>query len=284
MNIAFICDSPPVHAVYWNDGLKAALGVLVNQYKWEVDIFNVQTDDLRDIKKDIYDIGLFWGSLIDPAFQYKYFKKQALCFGGGPTFSPALHNFDLIFAESKTDFLDFKRFGKKVIQAFGTNTKLFKPMPDQPKSFSYLYPAAFAKWKHHEKFVEFIKEKESKYAIELPPLAVGHIQENGVEKECYEICQKNYISVLPQVPYSVMPYLINASEHVYLSPDESGGCQRAVLEAKACGVDVVIDTDSPKLVELSKLTPEQVRENWSEEAYANKLKKGLEELINEKDN
>lgn len=76
-----------------------------------------------------------------------------------------------------------------------------------------------------------------------------------------------------------MPYLINASETVYVAADVNGGCQRTVLEAKACGIPVEVDSDSPKLLELKDLTREEVLEKWSEEAYAERLKIGIEEIL-----
>lgn len=286
MKVAFFCDMPPEHFLNWKDGLWAALEVLRNEYKWQIDVFNFQGVPDERINGD-YDVGLFWGSLLSPYLDVRYFPKQALLFGGGPTYSPSIHNFDLIFAESRVDFLDFKRFGKKTIQAFGTNTKLFRPMPEQPKIYSYVYPAAFAKWKCHEKFAEFVKTDLLKYAEvdgqfnPLPSLAFGYMQPRGWEKECYEVCQKAGIAVMPQIPYEAVPYVLNATHGVYVAADQMGGCQRTILEAKACGVNVVVDSDSPKLKELEKLTREDILKDWSEESYALKIKAGIEELLNE---
>lgn len=286
MKVLFICDLPKEHFPFWNDGLKAALDVLRNKYQWEIDILN--TSKPEDINTEGYDVGLFWGALAKDIHKFKYFDKQVLCFAGGPTFTPNIHNFDLIFAESRVDLLDFKRFGKNTIQAFGTNTSLFKPML-QPKIFSYIYPAAFARWKHHEKFAEFISkelgvlseqtEDLEGYDLMIPALAVGYMQPDEWEKECYEVCQQNGIMVMPWVPYEAMPYLINSSEKLYVGASEVGGCQRAILEAVACGVPVVVDSDSNKLQELSKLTREDVLKDWSEFSYAKKLKEGLESLF-----
>lgn len=282
MKVAFFCDMPLEHFLNWKDGLWAALELLRNKYGWTIDVFNLQETPDERINGD-YDVGLFWGSLANVLFETRFFNKQALLFGGGPTYTPAIHNFDLIFAESQVDYLDFKRFGKKVIQAFGTNTKLFRPMPEQPKIYEYVYPAAFAKWKHHEKFTKYVINhgETINFEYELPSLAFGYMQPKGWEKECYEVCQKSGIAVMPQIPYEAVPYVLNASQHVYVAADQTGGCQRSVLEAKACGVDVVIDSDSPKLKELEKLTRKEILEKWSEESYALKIKNGIEDLLNE---
>jgi hypothetical protein len=58
-----------------------------------------------------------------------------------------------------------------------------------------------------------------------------------------------------------------------------GGCQRTVLEAKACGVPVALNSDSSKLTELQNLTREDILKDWSEESYAKKLKKGIENVL-----
>lgn len=285
MKVAFICDLPAEHFPFWNDGLKAAIEVLRDKYSWTIDVFN----GVNGLEPDNYDVGVIWSSLTNPITNYRYFDKQVLCFGGGPTFSPNIHNFDYVFAESEVDYKDFKRFGKKTSQAFGTNTKLFRPMPEQPKVFGFLYPASFAKWKHHEKFAEYVKNEEKDAAkgieilddeyVRIPALAVGYMQPNGWEKECYEVCQENGITVMPQVPYDVMPYIINAAEAVYVGADIDGGCQRTILEAKACDVEVIVDSDSPKLIELKDLTRDDVLERYSEEAYAKSLKDGIESIM-----
>lgn len=192
MKIAFLCDLPREHFPFWNDGLRAALDILKIKYGWQVDIFNRKENGAFDaFEPDDYDVGMFWAGLTSDLTNYRIFKKQVLCFGGGPTYTPNIHNFDLIFGESTVDVKDFKRFGKKTLQAFGTNTKLFRPMPEQPKVFAYIYPAAFGLWKHHEKFAEFVKRKEDKIRetmvldegedLKMPCLAVGYMQPHGWE-------------------------------------------------------------------------------------------------------
>lgn len=286
MKALFVCDMPAEHFPFWNDGLRAAIQVLTDKYGWVIDILN--TPRAEDIRSEGYDVGIFWGGLTKDIHKFRYFDKQVLCFAGGPTFSPYINNFDLIFAESKVDLLEFKRFGKKTIQAFGTNTSLFRPI-QQPKIFSYIYPAAFALWKHHEKFVEYVRKETENlgkevaeldgYDVMVPALAVGYMQPAEWEKECYEICQAGGIMVMPWVPYEAMPYLINSSEKLYVGASEIGGCQRAILEAKACDVPVVIDSDSKKLLELSKLTREDILRDWSEFSYAETIKNGIEGIM-----
>lgn len=271
--VAFVCELPAEHFLHWQDGLKAALEHLGQKYAWEIDIFNIPSMKTPSIDVEQYNFGLFWGAFSRKQHERRFFKKQGLCFGGGPTYHPNINNFDIVFAESKVDYDEFKRMGVRTVQAFGTNTKLFRPMPEQPKVFDYIYPAAFALWKRHDRFVEEVKKRGGN------ALAVGYMQPGGWERETYEICQKNGILVLPWIPYSAMPYLMNMTRNVIITADATGGCQRTVLEAKACDVPVIIESDSAKLQELKGLSRKEVLKDWSEVSYAEKLREGIDQVL-----
>ncbi len=266
---------PVEHFAHWNDGLRAALDYLVEKYNWEVKIYNIPTSGTN--VPDNAEFTLFWGALNKLQHRRKFFKKQGLCFGGGPTYHPNIRNFDIIFAESKIDLEEFQNLNINTVQAFGTNTKLFQKIPNQSKIFDFIYPTAFAKWKNHERFVEYVVKFSDGKPIRA--LAVGYMQPGGWEKECYEICLKNGISVLPWVPPHALPYLLSMSGNVLITADPNGGCQRTVLEAKSCSIPVIIESKSLKLEELKNLTTKQVREEWSEIAYAEQLKKGIEKVL-----
>jgi hypothetical protein len=274
INLGVIVDLPKEHFPFWKDGFRAALDVLAYDYHWNVYIYNIQDSPKLPVNHDFY---LFWGSLNAKQHQIRNFAKQGLVFGGGVTYSSNLHNFDIIFAESRVDYLDFKRYGIKTVQAFGTNTNIFKPM-DKVKIFDYLYPAAFAKWKRHDKFVDFVKRQ---YGSKIA-LAIGYVQPGGWEKECHEICEQNGILTLPWVPAETLAHIYNASKNVVITADPDGGCQRTVLEAKSCGINVIIESSSLKLKELSKLKREDVVTKWSHITYAKKLADGIQSALCEK--
>lgn len=274
-DIAVIVNLPKEHFPFWNDGLREALRVMNNFYVETIHIFNIP--DKKPVPED-FDFYLFWGGIIDPRFEKKIFKKQGLLFGGGSTFSANIANFDIIFAESSVDLQDFLQQGAKAKQAFGTNTKIFNDKKLFIKPINLLYPAAFAKWKRHDKFVRYVqKNLDINYDLAL---AIGYKQPNGWEKECYEICEKQQnIIVSDWVPVDHLANLYNLSQSCYVSADRNGGCQRTILEAKACGLPVIVDSDSPKLLELKDLTPEDVREKWNEKEYARKIYEGIMEVI-----
>lgn len=270
MKLAFICEMPSEHFVWWNDGLKAALDYLKEKEKWQVDIYNM-VDGSKKIP-DIYDFGLFWGPLIAPRHQKKYFKKQGLCFSGGPYVAGA-NVFDVIFVESQID-VEGLQGQTNVLKAFGYNDKLFKPMPEQPKIFDAIYPAAFAKWKNHHNFVKALSNSTK------PSIAIGYIQPDGWEKECYEVCQQNNVAIFDWVPPKTLVYFYNAADRIVLTPSADGGCQRSFLEAVGCERPIEIRSDSPKLRELSQIPTQRIFQEYSHVAYAKALKNGIEEVLN----
>lgn len=274
--LAFISELPKEHFPFWQDGLWAALNYLVNGHGWGVDVFNIPSMKRANVPEG-YDFYLFWGALDRPQHTRRLFARQGLCFGGGSTYHPNMKNFDVIFVENKIDIAPFEGYGIKTFQAFGTNTQLFKPMK-LLKPFEYIYPAAFAKWKRHDRFVEYVKKHHS--SPQAGSLAVGYMQPGGWEKECYEICEQNGIAVLPWVPSDVLARLYNMSHNTIVTADPMGGCQRTVLEAKACNIPIIIDSESEKLKEFEKFTHEDVVEKWNEKMYGEKLKQGIEEVLN----
>lgn len=278
LRVAVITELPKEHFPFWDDGLKAALRKLNELYQWDISVYNIPSLDRPNIPDDL-DFYLFWGALARPQHERRKFKKQGLLFGGGPTYHPNLQNFDIVFAESKIDLEDFQKHGVKSMQAFGTNTSLFKPMPEMVKVFDYLYPAAFARWKRHDKFVQQTTWANHPKRIAL---AVGYMQPSGWEKECYEECLKNGVAVMPWISNEALSYLYNMSQAVLITADPDGGCQRAILEAKACNVPVIIESESAKLKELADLTHEQVINAWSETSYAKEIHEGVEGVFNGK--
>jgi len=278
MKLAVVTELPKEHFAFWEDGLYAALKHLTGEYAWEIDVFNLPSMQNPQIKTQQYDFGLYWGALNRSQHGKKIFKKSGLCYGGGPISRHNTEYFDIVFTESARDLDAFKKLGVNATKAFGTNTDLFKPM-ESPVVFDSIYPAAFAKWKRHDLFVEYVT-KSNGTNRELPSVAIGYMQPNEHEKECYEVCTAAGVLVVPWIPSSSLVYLYNGSRQCVVAADPEGGGQRTVLEAKACDVPVVIlNKDHQKLMELDSLTHRQVLEEWSHINYAEQLKKGIESVL-----
>lgn len=270
MKLLFVYQMPPEHEIYWRDGLWAATKVL--EQDWEITRLNVW--DNPDWEEEFYrsdaDFFLGWGSVVSPHFMAFVVKgdEAGWCIGGGNPYSKDYEKFKVVFVENKS-YLVQPNFRL----AFGTNTELFRPLP-QPKILDALYPAAFAAWKHQEIFAQICKDEG------LKGLAVGYIQLNNLDESLFllEACTTRGVGVMDWVPNNSIVYLYNMSKEVIITADTSGGCERAILEAKACNVPVRLVSDSEKLHEWNKLTHEEVVKDWNHVEYARMLREGINEV------
>lgn len=238
-------------AIFWNkDGFLKMLHVLRERDGWEI-VFFKKSDrdftwkhdyvDLRfsvDPVKALLDWNpdavLGFSDLSRPYLKELEGKKPiALCFSGG-AFTDFKNVPDIIFVESRSWLKWMKDMGLNAVQAFGTNTEIFKPVK-QPKVFKAFFPATFATWKRHELFAK---------AMGKDGLVCGWWQEH--EPRCVEVCFENNVAVLHhQMPESIV-HLYNMSHAVVITSRDDGGSQRAVLEAMACGIPPIVMVDSDK--------------------------------------
>jgi hypothetical protein len=249
---------PPEHEVGWKDGLWKAIHLLGKDCF--IHGYNISQGGVWT--KSGWDIVLFWGSsqskYIPEVLSFKC--KKAMLFGGGYIDDPILHQFDIVFVEEDWTLAQMRAKGINAHLAFGTNTEIFKPM-DLPMTWDYIYPAAFAKWKYHYKFVDYVKGKRA--------LAIGHIQPDNVEEETWKLCLENNITVIPMVNNEVLVWLLNQSGEVVITSDIYGGGQRSVLEALACKRPINKELLNERLLSVYN------RGLLTEVDYYKALKKGL---------
>lgn len=311
MRIAVLWDWKPDYeqSMTWSDGLAAALQVLSTRHEVKMfcpgEIGNVIPNPyipIHIVENPVYQITQFkpdailvWADGTRPNIQ----PLQAtgipvyLLFSGGDTNLPSFAGCKHIFVENTSYLENFKAKGLSCSIAFGTNTDLYQPVPEQPKVIDILFPATFALWKRHHLFAEAVGP--------LPgvKIACGFMQPN-LESECYEVCQKHGIAVLPHVSGKALQRLYAASKAVVITSMSIGGSQRTVLEAMAMNIPLVVNGQSEKTTEYLKdgnfgiivdPTPEAIREGiaqikpvntrdyvlqkWSHLCYA----KAIEEVL-----
>lgn len=238
------------------DGILRALSVFRDEYGWET----------KFIKKS--EPGSFKHAYVD--FEYALNVKEAvlaeepdaiLVFGdlsrpllgelrdcGIPiaiAFSGGLYDEfedvpDVIFVESQVYYDRFKKNGRNVIRAFGTNTDIFKPF-SQPKIFDACYPATMATWKRPELFAKAMGKRG---------IACGWFQPH--EPHVWQTYQKHGCALLHHQNAESVNLIYNMSHTCVITADSTGGCQRTVLEAMAVGIPPVVMKDSDKTTEYVK--------------------------------
>lgn len=315
MKLAVINDwSDGKSAIFWNkDGFLRMLWVLREIEHWEVKFFK-KLDRSINWKHDYVDIEfstdpvkacldwnpdaiLGFSDLSRPYLKELEGKKPiALCYTGG-TFTDYKKVPDIIFVESRSYLKWFRDMGINAVQAFGTNTEIFKPTK-QPKIFKAFFPATFAGWKRHDLFAQ---------AMGRDGLACGWWQPH--EPHCHEVCFQHGVATLHhQMPESIV-HLYNMSHTCLITSNDQGGSQRSVLEAMACGIPPIVMSDSDKcreyveesgfgaIVEPNESAIREAVDNfvknppdpqkgiayisskYTERHYANIIKQGIESIL-----
>lgn len=149
----------------------------------------------------------------------------------------------------------------KAVKAFGTNTDIFNELDIAfPIVWDYIGVGAFASWKNWEKMIDMPGTK----------LVVGQYQLNN-EPESIEII-RTLIKGGVTVSNTLNPLDLVSHYHyartAYIPSNVNGGGERSVLEARSCGLSVLVE--NPKLQELV-----DVKKIPSHFDYAKQLKKGI---------
>jgi len=257
--ILFVYDHEYPHL--WRDGLWAAIQLLLNDY--DVVCKNIRTDEV-DIQG--YDFLLGWGGFESPVEQAIRCLdiKKGLCIGGN-AFEPIhRHNYDVLFYETKwykPQIADHKN----IHLAFGVNTQIYFHRKKATKLFDVISVGAFSSWKRQEKI----------RALPGLRIVIGEIQRGNMSESLHIVGEllTNGVAVCNMVTPEKLSDFYNASRLCYIPADINGGGERAVLEARACGVPVKIEGDNPKLNEMSKVpVPSEVH-------YYKALLRGITSVI-----
>ncbi len=246
------------------------------------------------------DVILVWADFTRPVLKKLVGRgvPMALMFSGGIGLGEP-PKIDMFFVESEVYKTWFEMRGLPVMTAFGCNNRIFKPMK-QPKIFDAIFPATFAGWKRHHLF--------AKATQGMKALACGYMY-NDHETECWGLPQELGVAITPHLSNEAVNSFINMSHVVVVTSDSSGGSQRTVLEAMACGVPVIAMEDSDKTseyvkesgfgmvvgptienirgaIETLKANPldpkigiKYIQDKWSARRYADSLKAGIESIL-----
>ncbi len=239
MKISFVWLG--LNGVYgrWDDGLREALRIIERDH--EVAYFEpFQISSIKDFNPDVV---LYWEApqTHDSGENGKWYQevmnlpyKKALLFAGGMIREEWISGFDLIFTESSINEAELGMMNIPYMRAFGINDRIFKPEP-QPKIWDACMQGTFASWKRQQLFSNALKEKG---------VCCGRKQKTDAEpfRKCYE----NKTAIFDEMNYPNVSSLINMSHTVVNTADYWGGGQRCTLEAMACGVPVIVMSDSPK--------------------------------------
>ena len=272
MKILFVYDHQ--YPEIWRDGLWAALNLLEKQ-GFEISRMNLQSNSAEELTRHYekkHDFVLGWGAFHSPVDDFlmtlpNFLKdsKIGLCIGGTPPPASDVDKYDVLFYETEW-YLPQIQHHKNVVRAFGINSDIYKPIPDAIKIWDWVSVGAFALWKR-----QHLLKNKGGYK-----LAIGEIQKGNLSESIDIVGDLllDGIAISDMVKPEKLVFIYNSACNVGIFSDIIGGGERAVLEARACGIPVFVENDNPKLQEL--LT-------WKERGrvpdhfwYADQIKRGIE--------
>lgn len=226
--------------LYAQDGLHTAIEILRDEF--EITKANIK-EGIPELSGYDYVLGHGgWSGSVDNLIKasLNVIPKCGLCIGGNINPPDEMFAYSNLFCETKWYLPQIENHPNASV-AFGINKDLFFNQNNQ-RFIDYLGVGAFAKWKRWE-----LMGKKSGIR-----LVVGEIQKNNPLESMAIVGMlvANNVGVLPNIDPKQLCGLYNSSKTVYLPALVYGGSERAVLEARQCGCDVIVEDDNPKLKEL----------------------------------
>lgn len=241
----------------WTDGFTGAIDILKKKY----DITMVNAKDNDDIDFTPFDI-IFFKEGFNGSYYNKYKnklinKKKGLfisCSNQIPK-DIELNIYDVLFYETYWyyNYANLKRH-KNTYHAFGINTDIMRPL-NLEKEYDVIFVGAITSYKRPLKILKYSGKK----------ICLG-VNSDNILVEKLKLAE---VEVREFVEYDDLCIFYNKSKLCYIPCEIHGGGERAVLEARACGIIVEIEPDNHKLKEL--LTSPI----YSSEYYAEQIEKYL---------
>lgn len=263
MRIAFVWQGVKNEIIFnkWEDGLHDAINILSKEH--EIILYE-PWEDIKDV-----DVILYWEAPCtaqgENASHYNKVRntpiKKALLFAGGPIERKNVEGFDFFFVESEINEQEFAELNLPHKRAFGVGN-VFKPMRVAKKYDGVLH-ATFADWKRHGLFAESLGDKGA---------VCGHLQQH--DRNGYNKCVEKGVQIEPELKGKELVVFLNSAHVVVNTSSYWGGGQRTTLEAMACGIPVIVMSDSPKNCEYVK----ESGAGLIIEPDPNKIKQAIEDI------
>jgi glycosyltransferase involved in cell wall biosynthesis len=255
----------------WRDGLWAALELLADEY--ELVKWNLHWQEKPSLEGIEFILG--WG-----AFESKVDRTlrlldtttpKGLCIAGVAMQPYKLRDYKVLFYETewyKDNNPEIAQH-RGAIHAFGVNTNIYNRQYAEnvfPKIWDYVSVGAFALWKRQSLLLEKVGNR----------LAIGEIQKENLDESMGIVAPLllDGVAISDMVAPEVLANIYRCAKTVFIPADLNGGGERAVLEAKACGIPVEVMPDNPKLLELANSVVDY--KSLDEHYYAQQLSRGIE--------
>lgn len=253
----------------WNDGFVAAMRLVAESC--ELEWLNIADQDLRGIRIEDYSAVLVkgnWGGRVDSAVRTILadvtVPKALLISGSRPPPEPdQMLFYKVLFYETEW-YRPQIEFHPCIFHAFGVYTEIMRRSPKNvAKVYDWLTVGSLWKSKRLERFA-------AKPGDKLAILYLG-----GGWRKWLKVLGLVWrgVKVKTYMPYEELAGYYHRARCLYIPAELQGGGERAVLEARACGIPVEVEPDNPK---LSQLVTSPI---WDHHYYAQQLLLGIEQLL-----
>ncbi|GAA3621015.1 hypothetical protein GCM10022199_26820 [Marihabitans asiaticum] len=247
MRVTIVYGVPPGSRKFdmWHDGFTAAVEVLSDLH--DIEWINALSATPQMLERavaatDVVLVKSSFGGAPDAWSRpvLAHFPSVPTCLmisGTGPPRRGDLGRFDVLFHETDW-YLPFVARHPNVIHAFGVDTTIMRPRREVPKDIDWLMVGQPAFYKRPDELLSLTGRR----------VLVGDLR--GVPERTIRDLVNGGIDVLDFVPYHELAEYYARATTVVVACTLHGGGERSVLEARACGTDVRVPEDNPKLREL----------------------------------
>jgi hypothetical protein len=264
MKICILYNVPNTTIKYskWFDGFTKAISILQNTFN--IDMINAF--DNPKINFSQYRLVFFKESFngnIYLKYKSQLVKNNILgLFISSSNIIPdntALNIYDILFYETKW-YYNYARLNRhpKAYHAFGIDNTVMKPNI-QEKIYDVIFVGNIINYKRPLKILDLPGKK----------ICLGFKSDKSIIKKLLD----NDVEIVEFVEYDRLSYYYNKSKLCYIPCSIHGGGERAVLEARSCGIPVKIENDNPKLKELCE------SEIYSSVYYSKQIEKVFYDFI-----
>lgn len=170
--------------------------------------------------------------------------------------------YDVLFYETPW-YAQFVTTHPFAVQAFGVDTRHMdnRNRPEAEREYDWVMVGRLADFKRPERLLTKTGRR----------LAIGDFSVPRPEIE--QQLKSDGVELVDQKTYAELAALYNNAKAVFVPCELQGGGERAVLEGRACGCQIEIAEDNPKLASLLDCPI------WSHEEYATRLVDAIEQVI-----
>lgn len=260
MKICVLYNVPNTSIKYtkWHDGFTQAISILRKTF--HIDMINSFDNPNIDFNK--YSFVFFKESFngnIYNKYKSKLVKNNILgLFISSSNIIPSnsdLKLYNILFYETKW-YYNYARLNRhsNVYHAFGIDNDVMKPNIEE-KIYDVIFVGNIINYKRPLKILDIPGRK----------ICLGFKGDTSIINKLLE----NDVEIVEFIEYNKLVDYYNKSKLCYIPCSIHGGGERAVLEARSCGIPVKIENDNPKLKELCE------SEIYSSLYYSKQIEKAI---------